>query len=122
MPWLIRTNFVFLFLFGAVFFLPLDTSATERVIRSTIELSFIFILTFGIFFFHKKRNVENIFEFPLDSKALWNTFFSKNFLFPFILYIAVVVSITAAYYPLPDLDPYYWVTKYQSQFQGKTIT
>src|SRR3989338_8415764 len=44
MPWLIKTNLVFLFLFSAVFFLPLDTSVIGRIIRSTAELSFIFFL------------------------------------------------------------------------------
>lgn len=185
MPWLIKTNLVFLFLFSAVFFLPLDSSAVGRIARSFIELSFIFflpginlafllqyllkrkfslleminialvfslfllpffltleytkwktlspflpfinallisVITAGICFFHKKRNLENTPEFPLNNKALWNTLFSKNFLPPFILYVTVVISIVTAYYPLPDLDPYYWITQYRTQFQEGTLT
>lgn len=185
MPWLIKTNLVFLFLFLVVFFLPFDSSSIGRIVRSFIELSFIFflpgvnlafllqyflkrkfsllelinialvfslfllpffltleytkwktltpylpfinallisIITAGICFFHKKRNLKNIPEFPLNNKALWNTFFSKNFLPPFILYVTIVISIVTAYYPLPDLDPYYWITEYRTQFQAETIT
>src|SRR3989344_8964653 len=185
MPWLIKTNLVFLFLFSAVFFLPLDTSVIGRIIRSTAELSFIFflpginlafllqyflkrkfsllelintalvfslfllpffltfeytkwkilspflpfinallifILTVGVFFFHKKRNPKNILELPLSNKTLLETFFSKSFLLPFVLYITIVTSIVTAYYPLPDLDPYYWISEYQTQLRAGTIT
>jgi hypothetical protein len=33
---------------------------------------------------------------------------------------ASITAIVAAYYPLPDLDPYYWVTIFQDQF-GKGV-
>src|SRR3989338_3354584 len=185
MPWLIKTNLVFLFLFSAVFFLPLDTSVIGRIIRSTAELSFIFflpginlafllqyflkrkfsllelintalvfslfllpffltfeytkwkilspflpfinallifILTVGVFFFHKKRNPKNILELPLSNKTLLETFFSKSFLLPFVLYITIVTSIVTSYYPLPYLDPYYWISEYQTQLRAGTIT
>ncbi|MDD2766386.1 MAG: hypothetical protein PHH40_01310 [Candidatus Moranbacteria bacterium] len=185
MPWIIRINLVFLFLFCVIFFLPLDTFTATRIIRSFIELSFIlflpginlafliqyflkkkfsllefinialvfslfllpflltieytelktlipylpfitalliFIIIARIYFFHKKRNLESIQEFPLNNKDLLGTFFSKNFLPPFILYITVVISIITAYYPLPDLDPYYWITEYRTQLQTETIT
>ncbi len=87
-----------------------------------INALFIFIITAGICFFHKKSKLEHTQKFPLNNKALWNTFFSKNFLPPFILYVTVIISIVTAYYPLPDLDPYYWITEYRNQLQAATIT
>ena len=87
-----------------------------------VNAIFIFIITLGTIFFHKKRNSENIPECPLNNKALLNIFLSRDFLPPFILYITVIISIVTAYYPLPDLDPYYWVTQYRTQFQAGIIT
>jgi hypothetical protein len=87
-----------------------------------VNALFIFILTAGIFLFHNQRNPETLPGLALNNNILWNTFFSKNFLPPFILYVAVVISIVTAYYPLPDLDPYYWITEYRAQFQAEIIT
>jgi hypothetical protein len=30
--------------------------------------------------------------------------------------------MVTAYYPLPDLDPYYWMTKFQTQFSADNIS
>ncbi len=185
MPWILKTNFVVLFLFGAVFFLPLDTFTVTRVARSLIELFYIFflpginltfliqyflkkkfslleftnvslvcslfliplfltleytkfriltptlpfinallifILTAGVFFFYKKNTHENILETPINKEVFLKTFFTKDFVLPFIFYVTIIISIITAFYPLPDLDPYYWITLYRTQIQNGSIT
>lgn len=187
MPWLIQVNIVFLFFFSLVFFLPLDHFFIGRILRSLVEMSFIFFLpginlafllqyflkkkwsvlefititlvfslfflpllltleytklkilspllpfinalcililtlVVGVYFFYKKKETPNIFESSLNVTTLRKTFFSPNFLSPFLLYVTVIISIVTAYYPLPDLDPYYWITQYRNQFQTQTIT
>lgn len=83
----------------------------------------IFLFTEGVPLipFIKKNTVWNdgsTFDMTAYSKLL----FSKEFIFPFILYTAIIISATTAYYPLPDSDPYYWASKYHQMFSEEVIT
>ena len=106
------------------FFLTFEYTKLQ-ILHPTLPLInaiLLFILTAGIYFFYHKRSSNNIPAFSLNNASLRNILFSKNFLPPFILYITIVISIVTAYYPLPDLDPYYWLNTYRTQFQTNTIT
>lgn len=48
--------------------------------------------------------------------------FQNALLASLIIMVGAIIGIITAYYPLPDLDPYYWVTVFQDQFTKGIIS
>ncbi|MBP6975525.1 MAG: hypothetical protein KBB51_01700 [Candidatus Moranbacteria bacterium] len=48
--------------------------------------------------------------------------FRNALLASLLIIIGTTIGIVTAYYPLPDLDPYYWVTVFQDQFAKGIIS
>ena len=86
----------------------------------------IFLLTGGLFFVStfsaRKKNIRLPLELPLTARSITQFFLSREFLLPFVLYAAIIYGIVAAFYPLPDSDPYYWASKCADLFAKGTVT
>ncbi len=64
---------------------------------------------------------------PMAFEQTFDTGFLKDHLsrstsFAFLLYAVILLIITLSYYPLPDLDPYYWLSKYRADFAQTKLT
>lgn len=74
-------------------------------------LSFVFALYFNPFFLEERRA-----EKPNQPPVALSLFISLT------TYCALVAAITSAYYPLPDLDSYYWYKMFQDQTKTGVVT
>lgn len=72
-------------------------------------------------FFHRKRQPIHQDTLPIDTDTAFHPF--RNALgASLIILTGAVISVVTAYYPLPDLDPYYWVAVFQDQFTKGVIS
>lgn len=55
-------------------------------------------------------------EIPLNFQILKTFVLSREILLPFFIYSLATLGIVTAFYPLPDLDPYYWYGEFQKSF------
>lgn len=46
----------------------------------------------------------------------------KRFVAMSIVIVSAILAVITAYYPLPDLDPYYWISAFQDQFTKGVIS
>ncbi len=79
------------------------------------------LISFALFaFFYQNKEPAQ----PLRSLFAVDPIFSfwKALFLSFAIISTTVVGIITAYYPLPDLDPYYWVTVFQDQFAKGVIS
>lgn len=60
-------------------------------------------------------------ENAFDRSFLKEKFF-RSFTLAALLYLAGLFTIALSYYPLPDLDPYYWLSKYSEDFSQNKLT
>lgn len=109
-------------LFVLPFILAVEFTIYERVFPSLslVNALLIFITLSGVFFSVSRKQHKGL-VFPEPSLFLfsnWKLFRSKEFFLSLILYTAVSVAMVTAFYPLPDLDPYYWYTAFQKLFSN----
>lgn len=83
-----------------------------------INTFFSFIL-FLLFFRKVEDSHQNT---PLFTTTGTTYSYWKALLLSFIVMALAIVGIITAYYPLPDLDPYYWVAVFQDQFAKGIIS
>lgn len=80
------------------------------------------LVSFILFiFFFRKTSPSHQDVLPLVTTDVTYSYW-KAFLSSVIILTATVVGIITAYYPLPDLDPHYWVTIFQDQFAKGIIS
>lgn len=58
----------------------------------------------------------------LGLKHFFSEVFTSSFVVSFFLYLILILSIATAFYPLPDSDPYYWLSTLQQEFSANAIT
>lgn len=81
-------------------------------------------LSFTLFSFFFKSNKKDT---PRQAHLLESSqhpifSYTTSFLISFGIIAATILSIVTAYYPLPDLDPYYWIRVFQDQFSRGVIS
>lgn len=83
----------------------------------------IFIAVTGVFFWISfvQNKKEHFPDFSIHLKYIRSLATSRDFLLPFFFYSFVALGIVSAFYPLPDLDPYYWYAEFQRLFSGGNI-
>lgn len=83
----------------------------------------IFIAVTGVFFWvsfiQNKR--EHFPDFSIQFKYLYKLATSRDFVLPFLFYSFIALGIVTAFYPLPDLDPYYWYAEFQRLFSEERL-
>lgn len=81
-------------------------------------------LSFALFSFFFKSNKKNtIRQAHLIEPSQPHTFsYAISFLISFAIIATTIFSIVTAYYPLPDLDPYYWIKVFYDQFSRGVIS
>ncbi len=84
-------------------------------------LIFLALVGISLYQFSNAKKETSPQNFSLNSSFIRSLFFSKSFLFSFVLYGAVAIGIVTAFYPLPDLDPYYWYTEFQKLFSEEKL-
>ncbi|MGB2791676.1 MAG: hypothetical protein WBC29_03960 [Candidatus Moraniibacteriota bacterium] len=83
----------------------------------------IFIIFLGTYFTSTTRHSrKRLLLNSLNTASIKALLFSRDFLFPFGFYLLVVISIVTAFYPLPDLDPYYWYSEFQNLFSKGNLS
>ncbi len=107
----------------AVLFVPLALSIETEIFLNTLfrvlpiinaAISFL-LLTF--LSNHQTKTIEH--AIPLSHQAI-RVF--PAFIISSLILVASVFAIITTYYPLPDIDPYYWVSTFQNQFSQGIIT
>lgn len=79
--------------------------------------SIILFLTTAIFLKQTRQT-----SLPIDIPQKPQLFLSIKFLSVLaLLYLAIMGSLVTAYYPLPDLDPYYWISESRNFFAQGTL-
>lgn len=57
----------------------------------------------------------------LNLRLYSKDFISSPFIFIITLYITIIAIITSAYFALPDLDPYYWISIYSKDLANSSL-
>lgn len=83
-----------------------------------------FILLLGVYTLTKKylKIEKKITTLPLGATHFRHFFAEKAFFFALTFFLVIVTAFTTSYYALPDLDPYYWLEKYRTEFSDHTLT
>ena len=83
----------------------------------------IFIAMTGVFFWVSfvQNKKEHFPDFSIQFKYLHTLATSREFVLPFSFYSFIALGIVTAFYPLPDLDPYYWYAEFQQLFSEGTL-
>ncbi len=81
-------------------------------------------LSFVLFSFFFKSTRETPPQQSLIPETSSSVFFpyASSLSLSFLIVTATIVGIITAYYPLPDLDPYYWIGVFQNQFTQGVIS
>ena len=81
-------------------------------------------LSFALFSFFFKSNKKNTIRQAhlLEPNQPHAFSYAISFLISFAIIATTIFSIVTAYYPLPDLDPYYWIKVFQDQFSRGVIS
>lgn len=114
-------------LFIIPFILTLEYSQLDILFPALPFLNALFIFFLTEFFFalalNKKKHGHSslLLTMSLEKDRLIEFFFSKELVLSFLFYSLIVVSMTTAYYHLPDSDPYYWASKYRAFFESGNI-
>ncbi len=80
---------------------------------------FVFVFLLSIFIFQKKARYYLNINIP---EIKISEILKSNFVLFLLFYCGVIFFIVAAYYPLPDLDPYYWHNIFSKDFSSNKIT
>jgi hypothetical protein len=108
----------------ALLFVPLILCIESDVLNILFpELPLVNALVSFVAFalFYLRRDIPYPHALPLTITGA--TFPFRNALFTsLIIMIGAIIGIVTAYYPLPDLDPYYWMTVFQDQFAKGIIS
>ncbi|PJA86615.1 MAG: hypothetical protein CO141_03835 [Candidatus Moranbacteria bacterium CG_4_9_14_3_um_filter_42_9] len=110
---------------GSLIFSPLLLTSEFTVFKilfpnlPIVNSFFIFILI--LFIFTLKKNSRDFLSINIP-KLNAAEIIKSNFTLFFFFYFAVIFFLVTAYYPLPDLDPYYWHADITKSFSKNTIT
>lgn len=63
-----------------------------------------------------KNSSQKLFDFFSIEDGVRRRSFLRALFPPFLFYGLIAIVTTASFYPLPDLDPYYWLIKFRSLF------
>jgi hypothetical protein len=109
----------------AVSFLFSQFGILSKYLPLTVSV-FIFIFLFATQYAHKKKSKNSKEKYLLFSesnlKLFLQNFFSFPLIFPLLFLATAILIIATAYYPLTDLDPYYWITSYSKNIANGIIT
>ncbi|MDQ5976283.1 MAG: hypothetical protein QG664_196 [Patescibacteria group bacterium] len=108
----------------ALLFVPLMLCAEADVLNIlSPELPLVnALISFAAFaFLYRKHDLSYPYSPPPTiTRAIFP--FQNALLASLIIMVGAIIGIITAYYPLPDLDPYYWVTVFQDQFTKGIIS